>query len=131
MEFIQRRLTAVALSLAVGAASVPAYADLSAELDPANERPSATAMFGDAIIARPALIALTALGTVTFVVTLPFSALGGNTGEAARTLVIGPAKSTFLRCLGCTESQNRWKHVNPDGTPLTASTDGSADASQQ
>ncbi|HEX4870165.1 MAG TPA: hypothetical protein VFV15_05535 [Moraxellaceae bacterium] len=126
MEFIQRRLLAVVVSLAVGAASLPAYADMSADIDPDNERPSATAMFGDAVIARPMLLALTALGTATFVVTLPFSALGGNTGEAARKLVIGPAKSTFLRCLGCTESQNRWKHVNVDGTPVAASADSTA-----
>lgn len=110
MEFIQRRLLALVVSVAVGAASLPAYAvELSAEDNGVNERPSAAAMVGDALIARPMLLALTVGGTAVYVVTLPFSALGGNAGEAAKLLVVGPAKSTFLRCLGCTEAQDRWK----------------------
>lgn len=108
MEFIQRRLAALAVSLAVGLAAVPAHAQEIA-VDGADTRPSAAAMVGDAIIARPMLLALTAAGTATFLVTLPFSALGGNTGEAAKMLVVGPAKATFVRCLGCTEAQHRWK----------------------
>lgn len=116
MEFIQRRVIALLMSLAVGIASVPALADMSATNDPANERPSGSAMFTDAIVARPMLIVLTAVGTATFLVTLPFSALGGNVGEAAHMLVVGPAKAAFMRCLGCTESQDRWKHVTVAGS---------------
>lgn len=70
----------------------------AAELD----EPTALAMMGDLVIARPAGVLVTALGTAAFVVSLPFSALGGNVGEAAEHLVVGPAKATFVRCLGCT-----------------------------
>lgn len=112
MEFIQRRLLAVVVSLAVGAASIPAFAEQVSEDSLDIARPSAAAMVGDALIARPGLLLLTVAGTGIFVLTLPFSALGGNTGEAAQKLVVGPAKSTFLRCLGCTESQDKWKHQN-------------------
>ncbi len=69
-----------------------------------EENPSALAMVGDLIIARPLLLAMTVVGTATFIVSLPFSALGGNTGQAADTLVVGPAAATFVRCLGCTQS---------------------------
>jgi len=68
------------------------------------ERPSFMAMTGDLIVARPVLLATTAIGTAVFVVSLPFSLLGGNAGEAAQELVVGPAKATFVRCLGCTNS---------------------------
>ena len=67
-----------------------------------EEKPSALAMTGDAIFARPALFAMTAIGSVVYVVSLPFTLLGNNAVEAAETLVIGPAQATFVRCLGCT-----------------------------
>lgn len=69
--------------------------------------PPAYAMVGDLLIARPLGLIFTAVGTGVFVVTLPFSALGGNVGEAADALVVTPAKTTFVRCLGCTEGRKR------------------------
>lgn len=108
MVSIQRRLTALFMSLMLGLAAVPASADEMLD-DQINNRPSAMAMFGDAVVARPMLLAGTLIGTGLFVVTLPFSALGGNVQEAADTLVVGLAKSTFTRCLGCTETQDKWK----------------------
>ena len=69
-----------------------------------EEKPSALAMAGDAIVARPLGLVITAAGTVLYLVTLPFSAMGGNAGEAGKTLVVGPAEATFVRCLGCTQS---------------------------
>ena len=63
--------------------------------------PSAGAMFADAVVARPIGAVITVLGTAAFVVTLPFSALGGNVDEAADKLVVSPARETFVRCLGC------------------------------
>ena len=41
-----------------------------------------------------------ALGMVFFVVTLPFSALGGNTDEAFDEMIAKPTKFTFSRPLG-------------------------------
>ena len=67
-----------------------------------EEKPSALAMTGDALFARPVLFGMTVVGTVVYVVSLPFSALGGNMSEAGEILVLGPAKATFVRCLGCT-----------------------------
>lgn len=108
MVSIQRRLTALFMSLMLGLAAVPASAEEMLD-DQINNRPTALAMFGDAVLARPMLLAGTLVGTGLFVVTLPFSALGGNVQESADTLVVGLAKSTFTRCLGCTAIQDKWK----------------------
>jgi len=40
------------------------------------------------------------VGTAVFIVSLPFSALGGNTKIACQKLVKDPAKFTFKRPLG-------------------------------
>ena len=58
----------------------------------------------DLIIARPLLIGATAIGVVAFVVSLPFTALGGNVAEAGEALVLEPGKEAFVRCLGCETS---------------------------
>jgi hypothetical protein len=67
---------------------------------PYSEAPTAGTMLADTFMVRPLMLVGTAAGVVTFVVTLPFSALGGNVGEAGQTLVVDPAKYTFVRPLG-------------------------------
>jgi hypothetical protein len=124
MDSIKRRLIAGVLLLAFGMASLPARAEEMTD-DQINTRPTATAMAGDAIFARPALLVLTAVGTGLFVISLPFTVLGGNVKEAAKTMIVGPAKSTFLRCLGCTATQDAWKNRTTvaNDAPDTASGD--------
>lgn len=109
MEFIKRRLIACLVMLAVGLASLPAVAEEVLD-DQINSRPSGLAMFGDLVFARPLLLAGTVIGTTLWVATLPVTVLGGNVKEAGRTLVVGPAKATFTRCLGCTSTQDEWKN---------------------
>ncbi|EEF26239.1 conserved hypothetical protein [Ricinus communis] len=72
-------------------------------------------MFGDAVIARPLGLAFTVIGAAVYVVTLPFSLAGGNAGAAGKTLVVGPAEATFVRCLGCTRSG--YKHEAESAQP--------------
>lgn len=67
--------------------------------------PGPVEMIIDGIVVRPLSLVATVIGTVAFVVTVPFSALGGNVGEAADTLVVTPASYTFTRCLGCWRPQ--------------------------
>lgn len=67
-----------------------------------EETPSAVAMTGDALFVRPVMIATTALGAAIFIVSSPFSALGGNLGESFDELVAKPFSTAFIRCLGCT-----------------------------
>jgi len=68
------------------------------------ENPSAVAMALDGLIVRPITLVATVIGTVIWTVTLPFSLLGGNAGDAAESLIMTPARATFIRCLGCTSS---------------------------
>ena len=69
-----------------------------------EEGPGAGAMAADALVARPIGFVLTTLGAATFVVSLPFSAIGGNIDKAAEHLVLKPGRETFVRCLGCKTS---------------------------
>ena len=64
-------------------------------------RPTAEAMIFDGLVIRPLALGATAVGAVVFVITSPFSLLGGNADEAATALVSEPAAYTFKRCLGC------------------------------
>ncbi len=70
----------------------------------ADESPHFAKMAGDLVVARPIGIVMTVAGAAAFVVSLPFTLLAGSTGEAAETLMIGPARTTFVRCLGCTNT---------------------------
>ena len=74
-----------------------------------EERPSALAMFADGLFMRPVMVGATALGAGVFVVTLPFSLLGGNTAEVGEKMVVQPFKATFFRCLGCTRKHEPGK----------------------
>ena len=72
-----------------------------AEIDVVYREPRAGEMIVDGLIVRPVSFVATVLGTVVWVVTLPFSAAGGNVGQAREKLIDGPAAFTFTRCLGC------------------------------
>ncbi|MGD8418678.1 MAG: hypothetical protein PVH91_16565 [Pseudomonadales bacterium] len=65
----------------------------------------------DAVVARPLGIAATGIGAAVWTVSLPFSLLGGNAGEAADNLVGGPARETFVRCLGCRAAGRRQPEI--------------------
>jgi hypothetical protein len=57
-------------------------------------------MAGDALVARPLGLCATVIGSGLFIISLPFSLLGRNTGDALDYLVVDPAKFTFTRSLG-------------------------------
>ena len=79
-----------------------------------EEEPSALAMVGDALFVRPALLAATVVGSAVYTASLPFSLIGGNASEAGHTLVVGPSKATFVRCLGCSTSGRKEAPVMPE-----------------
>lgn len=79
--------------------SAPAW---SAE--PAKDGETTAAyMLGDLLVARPLGIVAAGVGTAAFLVSLPFTLMGGNVEQAADHLVVGPAHAAFTRCLGCKE----------------------------
>jgi hypothetical protein len=55
---------------------------------------------GDVVIARPACLLATLVGTVIFVVALPIAATSGSVHDTADALVKQPAAATFTRPLG-------------------------------
>jgi hypothetical protein len=108
MSLFPRRALATLTLLVASVTATPSFAE--AMDDQINQRPGTGAMLLDAVVARPMLLAMTLGGTVAFVATLPFSAMGGNVEESAKALVIGPAKTTFTRCMGCTATQDALKN---------------------
>ncbi|MBA3035411.1 MAG: hypothetical protein FP814_02855 [Desulfobacterium sp.] len=65
-----------------------------------TETPDAMAMLADFVAVRPFGIASLVTGSAVFVLSSPFSALGGNIASAWDKLVAEPAKYTFKRPLG-------------------------------
>lgn len=95
------RIGALALSLAL-LASTPARAE------PATVTgDKGTDMVLDLLILRPLGLLATGIGSAVFVVALPFTLPGGNTGEAACELVRSPFAYTFSRPLGEMDTEPR------------------------
>nr|MBC8359898.1 hypothetical protein [Candidatus Desulfatibia profunda] len=79
---------------------IPFATAVAADSQPSHGDVSAGAMTVDLLLIRPVGIVSLVLGSAVFIVALPFSALGGNTGKAAKKLIAEPAKFTFNRPLG-------------------------------
>jgi hypothetical protein len=77
-----------------------------------DESPHAGVMAADLVIARPVGVVLTVVGTAAFLVSLPFTLLAGNASDAAEQLMIAPASSTFMRCLGCTQTGYSYRDID-------------------
>ncbi len=84
--------TTATLPMAAGADSFNYMAE--------DTKPTGGEMMADAFLMRPFMLVSTVVTTVTFIIMSPFSALGGNLGESAQTLVAEPAAYTFTRPLG-------------------------------
>jgi len=65
---------------------------------------SAEAILVDGFILKPAGVLATLVGSIAFVVTLPWSIPTRSVDKAAQKLVVDPAKYTFVRPLGQIES---------------------------
>jgi len=85
-------LTSLTLPVAASADSYDYVVD--------NGEPTGADMLADAFLLRPVMLVGSVFTVATFVVTLPFSALGGNVGQSAQKLVVEPLKYTFVRPLG-------------------------------
>lgn len=67
---------------------------------PTEQEISTAKMAADLLLVRPVGIFAMLFGTAVAVVGIPFSALGGNTGDSFNKLVVAPTKYTFKRPLG-------------------------------
>ena len=100
---VKQKLVVIGLAVLLAA---PAWSQGSID-----ERPNGFAMTGDLLVARPIGLVMTAVGGAAFVISLPFTILAGSVSESAETLVLGPAETTFMRCLGCREPGYSYKDV--------------------
>jgi hypothetical protein len=98
----QRRKRALSFAMiAVLVFTVSGFQAMAEEQMPMEmEKATGEAMAADLVLLRPLGIAATALGTVLFVASLPFSATGGNAKGAFNKLVGEPGGFTFARPLG-------------------------------
>ena len=89
----------MAFVLAFGSLSISTSASAAEDSD-FSSKPRTGDILLDLFVMRPVMMVATVAGAVTFLVGLPFSALGGNVGESAQTLVKEPVQYTFYRPLG-------------------------------
>ena len=61
---------------------------------------TAEAIIVDGLLLRPAGVLATMVGSLAFVVTLPFSIPTRSVDKAAQKLIVDPAKYTFVRPMG-------------------------------
>lgn len=103
MRMIPKKLTSYVMAGVLTAATISLPMTAGAgeyAFDNPKAKPTGGEMLADAFMVRPFMLVSTVLTTATFIVTLPFSAMGGNTGDAAEVLVAEPARYTFTRPLG-------------------------------
>lgn len=69
--------------------------------DPLDEQEiTGSMMVADLLLLRPVGFVATIIGGAAFILSLPFSAAGGNMDAAADMMVGAPARFTFHRALG-------------------------------
>lgn len=98
MNRITKRSTVILLVITL--VFIPFGTSALAKGQTVDEENSGALMTADLVLARPLGIAATVFGCAVFVVSLPFSLLGGNTKQATQKLVKEPASFTFTRPLG-------------------------------
>ena len=115
---IKKGANRAATALMVGALVLPQVVSAAVAID---ETPNEWAMVGDLLVARPIGAVMTVGGAAVWVVSLPFTLLAGHASEAADSLMLGPAESTFMRCLGCRNTGYTHKDIerNQKGEPAT------------
>ena len=90
------------LALFMVASPLPILAKnaIEAELNRNRNPPDPGAMAIDLVVLRPLGIVATLGGSILFVLSSPFSLLGGNADDAWESLVVSQAEYTFKRPLG-------------------------------
>lgn len=86
---MKRKLT---LLVCVAAISLGSTASLRAD--------DGGAIIADLVVGRPACLAATAVGSVFFVLSLPFAYASRSVDSVKHALVVTPARATFRRPLG-------------------------------
>jgi hypothetical protein len=101
MKMLHRKFLNTLLALVLAASNVAfAPANAATDMYGNSEEPTSGTILADTFLVRPVMVVATVAGIAAFIVSLPFSALGGNVDEAGKTLVMDPIEYTFMRPLG-------------------------------
>lgn len=100
MKKTRRKLLMVGIFLFMIFCSAHAERDSSYSHSNREILSSGEKMVLDAVVLRPVGLVTTVAGSAIYVVSLPFSLLGGNEAEVRESLVYEPARYTFKRPLG-------------------------------
>lgn len=103
---VKQSVFTVAVSLGLMAASMqPALAAI--EIDEADFGPSYDTMVVDTVVGKPLQLVSAIAGTAAYIVSLPFSLIGGNADQAQQKLFVEPWDA-MGRCLGCTVAEDNY-----------------------
>lgn len=96
------------LGMVAGLMAVTAQPAMAAiEIDEGDFGPSYETMVVDTVVGKPLQLVAAVTGTAAYVVSLPFSVIGGNADQAQQKLVIEPWQA-MSRCLGCTVAEDNY-----------------------
>jgi len=100
------KLLTVMVSASLALASMqPALAAI--EIDETDFGPSYETMAVDTIVGKPLQLVAAIAGTAAYIVSLPFSLIGGNADQAQQKLFVEPWDA-MGRCLGCTVAEDNY-----------------------
>lgn len=103
---VKQKAFTVATSLSLLVASMqPALAAI--EIDENDFGPSYGTMVADATVGKPLQLVGAVAGTALYLVSLPFSLIGGNADQAQQKLFVEPWDA-MGRCLGCTVAEDNY-----------------------
>ena len=98
-------LTMMASISLIFASMQPALAAI--EIDETDFGPSYETMVVDTIVGKPLQLVNAVAGTAAYIVSLPFSLIGGNADQAQQKLFVEPWDA-MGRCLGCTVAEDNY-----------------------
>lgn len=87
------------------ATTLPANAAI--EIDETDFGPYYDTMVVDTVVGKPLQLVNAIAGTAAYVVSLPFSVIGGNAEQAQQKLVVEPWQA-MGRCLGCSVAEDNY-----------------------
>ncbi len=96
--------TMVALSCSM---AIMQSASAAIEIDENDFGPSYETMAVDTIVGKPLQLVTAIAGTAAYLVSLPFSLIGGNADQAQQKLFVEPWDA-MGRCLGCTVAEDNY-----------------------
>lgn len=100
------KLLTIMVSASLAFASMqPALAAI--EIDETDFGPSYETMAVDTVVGKPLQLVAAIAGTAAYIVSLPFSLIGGNADQAQQKLFVEPWNA-MSRCLGCTVAEDNY-----------------------